>query len=85
MGFSFQAVCLLSGIWQEISYTGNICIGPFVYFILCIFNLLRKIRFGGNSAAQAVSHHPNTVLLPFFQPAVITLLLEKIPEFFFDM
>uniref|UniRef100_A0A8C6JVY1 Uncharacterized protein n=1 Tax=Melopsittacus undulatus TaxID=13146 RepID=A0A8C6JVY1_MELUD len=39
----------------------------------------------GSRSENKCFSYPNTVLLPFFQPAVITLLLEKIPEFFFDI
>lgn len=41
--------------------------------------------FRSRAPVQAVSHQPNNVLLPLLQPAVVTLLLEKIPEFFFDV
>lgn len=41
--------------------------------------------FRSRAPIQAVNHQLNNVLLPFLQPAVVTLLLEKIPEFFFDV
>lgn len=56
--------------------------------MLILWNLLFSVyipSFHSRAPVQAVNHQLNNVLLPFLQPAVVTLLLEKIPEFFFDV
>lgn len=72
-----------AGTGEEMSYIGSVfacCLDA-----LCMFHLLWKGSFSSSATVQAVSHQPHSVLLPFLQPAVVTLLLEKIPEFFFDV
>lgn len=61
------------------------CLSLGIFYSLCMFHLWWKVGIRSSATVEAVNHQPNIVLLPFLQPAVITLLLEKIPEFFFDV